>query len=117
MTSKKKSLGKHAILGSHYGFSATHLDDLGAAEYTLVAIAADASGSVTSFKTDIERAIAEVAKACRASPRADNLMLRLLTFDSHVREVHGFMPLPACDPSRYAGSDRSTIRGSAPTGN
>lgn len=102
MTSKKNDpLGKHAILGSHYGFSATHLDDLGAAEYTLVAIAADASGSVSAFKADIERAIAEVAKACRASPRADNLMLRLITFDHQVREVHGFMPLPACDPNRY----------------
>ena len=31
---KEKSLGKHAILGSHYGFSATHLDDLGAVSYT-----------------------------------------------------------------------------------
>jgi len=103
MTNSNERLNQHRILGSHFGFSATHLDDLGAAEYTLVAIAADASGSVGSFKADIERAIAAVAEACRASPRADNLMLRLTSFDHEVREIHGYLPLPACDPSQYPG--------------
>ena len=38
-----------------YGFSATRIADLGAAEYTLVAIAADASGSVSALRRRIER--------------------------------------------------------------
>ncbi len=91
------------IAGSHYGFSATRIDDLGAAEYTLVTIAADVSGSVSGFERDIERAIKEVVKACRHSPRADNLMLRLTTFDHRLTEVHGFKPLMGCAPDDYDG--------------
>jgi uncharacterized protein YegL len=100
---RNPSLDNHAIQGSHYGFSATRIDDLGAAEYTLVAIAADASGSVHGFRKAIERSIAEVARACRRSPRADNLMLRVTRFDHDVHEIHGFVPLPNCDPKGYAG--------------
>ncbi len=91
------------IPGSNYGFSATKIADLGAAEYTLVTIAADVSGSVSGFERDIERAIMEVVKACRHSPRADNLMLRLTTFDHRVKEIHGFKPLMGFDPNDYAG--------------
>jgi hypothetical protein len=102
MTNPTK-LSHHAIVGSHYGFSATRIDDLGAAEYTLVAIAADASGSVGAFRRRIEKAIAEVALACKSSPRADNLMLRVLRFDNDLHEIHGFVPLPAIDAKRYDG--------------
>jgi uncharacterized protein YegL len=96
-------LEQHLIRGSHYGFSATSIGDLGAAEYTLVAIAADVSGSVDSFMPDIERCIREVVTACRQSPRADNLMLRLTAFDQQVTEVHGFKPLSACHTGDYDG--------------
>ena len=97
------TLAKHTIHGSHYGFSATRIGDLGAAEYTLVTIAADVSGSVGAFDKDIERCIEEVVRACRHSPRADNLMLRLTIFDHHVSEVHGFKPLPGCNVADYHG--------------
>jgi hypothetical protein len=94
-------LRKHAIVGSHYGFSAARVDQLGAAEYTLVTIAADVSGSVSSFKSDIERCIREVVEACRRSPRVDNLMLRLVAFDDKLHELHGFKPLSECHPNDY----------------
>ena len=94
---------KNTIAGSSYGFSATRINSLGAAEYTLVTIAADVSGSVSGFEKDIERAIKEVVKACRHSPRADNLMLRLVMFDHSLVEIHGFKPLMGCDPSDYDG--------------
>lgn len=96
-------MNKHKITGSHYGFSATRINDLGAAEYTLVTIAADVSGSVGGFEKDIEKAIKEVVKACRHSPRADNLMLRLVMFDHNLKEIHGFKPLMGCDPADYDG--------------
>ncbi len=92
-----------ALSGSDYGFSATRLDALGSSEYTLVAIAADQSGSVSSFQTDIEACLGEIVRACGASPRADQLMLRLVAFDGGLHEVHGFQPLPTLDPARYAG--------------
>lgn len=95
------TLDHHGIKGSHYGFSATRVGDLGAAEYTLVTISADVSGSVCAFEKDIERCIKEVVRACRHSPRADNLMLRLTMFDHQVSEVHGFKPLPGCDLADY----------------
>ena len=88
---KGKDMNDHKLAGSSYGFSAKRIDDLGASEYTLVAIAADVSGSVSSFKKEIESCVREIVRACRHSPRADNLMLRFTRFDSRVSEVHAFM--------------------------
>lgn len=91
----------HAIGGSHFQFSGTRIEDLGASEYTLAIIAIDRSGSTSGFIREMEAAVAEVVKACRKSPRADNMMLRVVTFDSHLAEVHGFKPLPNCNEADY----------------
>jgi hypothetical protein len=91
-------------LGSGFSFSATRVGDLGATEYTLVGVAADSSASVSPFAQEIEACIKEVVKACRRSPRADHLMLRLVTFDSTLHEVHGFRPLAECPESDYDGA-------------
>jgi len=90
-----------SLKGSHYGFSAKRVEDLGATEYTLVAITGDKSGSIDAFRLDIENCVKEVVKACQHSPRADNLMLRLTTFDSNLEEIHGFRPLTECDEDTY----------------
>ena len=95
------------VTGSTYGYSGTRFGDLGASEYTLVAIAADQSGSVHAFRTEIEACLKSIVVACRSSPRADHLMLRLSTFDDHVHEVHGFKPLPTCAPDAYDGCVRA----------
>jgi uncharacterized protein YegL len=94
-------LETHAIKGSNYGFSATRVEDLGASEYTLVGIAVDASSSVSSFESEINKTIQEIVKACRHSPRADNLMMRLLAFSSDLSELHGFKPLTECNVDDY----------------
>ena len=96
----------HRITGSRYGFSAARPTDLGASEYTLVGLAADCSSSVCAFAAEIEKCVTEVVRSCRASPRADNLLVRFTTFGDVVTEVHGFRPLQACPPSAYAGSIR-----------
>jgi len=90
---------KHAA--GHFGFSATNIDDLGASEYTLVTIAADRSGSTSGFQKDMENCLKEIAKACQQSPRAENLMLRLVTFDSTHVESHGFKLLQDCNLNDY----------------
>ncbi len=95
-------LENHSIKGSNYGFSATRVEDLGASEYTLVGIAVDASSSVQTFESEINKTIQEIVKACRHSPRADNLMMRLLAFHSDLSEVHGFKPLTECNVDDYA---------------
>lgn len=88
---------------SNYGFSGVGLDDLGASEYTLVTIAVDESGSVQDFKDEMEQALASVVEACRKSPRANNLMLRLVGFGTTFREINGFKELQNCNPDDYKG--------------
>jgi len=104
MTTTQPPLQHRPIAGTPYGFSATRIRDLGAAEYTLVAIAADKSGSVAAHAADIERAIAQIVLSCQHSPRADNLMLRVCTFDDALTEVHGFAALAACRARDYRGT-------------
>ncbi len=95
------TLTQTALPTSHYGYSATRLDDLGAAEYTLVTIVCDVSGSVSAFRKDLEHALQSIVRACQYSPRADNLMLRLLAFDTTLHELHGFKLLERCNLADY----------------
>jgi uncharacterized protein YegL len=88
----------------HFGFSAAKIDDLGASEYTLVSIVADRSGSTSGFQKDMEAVVKEVVGACNKSPRADNLLLRYITFDSRRTEVHGFDLLSSITPAQYDGT-------------
>jgi hypothetical protein len=87
----------------HYGYSATRIENLGATEYTLVTIVTDVSGSVSGFLHEMEEALGEIIKACRLSPRADNLLLRLVAFSNHLEELHGFKLLEQCLPNDYRG--------------
>jgi len=88
-------------LPGSYGYSATKLSELGATEYTLVTLVVDDSGSIASFRTEMVAAIKEVVNACRYSPRADNLMIRLVTFSNSLTEVHGFKLLASCNAGDY----------------
>lgn len=88
-------------LPGSYGYSATKLSELGATEYTLVTLVVDDSGSIESFRGEMVKAIKEVVNACRYSPRADNLMIRLVTFSNSLTEVHGFKLLANCNAADY----------------
>lgn len=98
----------HALAGTAFGFSAVRVDTLGATEYTLAVLAVDTSGSVGAHAARIEQMVQQVVKSCRRSPRADNLMLRVVYFDSAVREVHGFRPLPECNEGDYRGTVKAS---------
>lgn len=88
----------------HFGFSAAKIDDLGATEYTLVTIVADRSGSTSGFQKDMEASLKEIVKACQHSPRADNLLVRFVTFETRHREEHGYRLLQDCNLDDYNGS-------------
>jgi hypothetical protein len=88
---------------SGFYFSGTSINKLGASEYTLVGIAADVSSSVTDFAQEIEGCLMVSIEGCQRSPRADNLLVRFLTFSSHLQEEHGFRPLTDCHPQSYKG--------------
>lgn len=92
---------------SHYGYSATRLEELGATEYTIATIVADVSGSTAAFVLDMEAAIMRIVQACKFSPRADNLLLRLVAFDDSLSELHGFKLLENCHLADYGGTLRS----------
>jgi uncharacterized protein YegL len=95
-------MGMHAIGGTHFQFSAKKIDTLGATEYTLALLVIDRSGSVGGYEHLINKAVQEVVKSCRRSPRADNLLLRVVTFDNLVDEFHGFKALMDCNEADYA---------------
>ena len=92
--------------GSHYKFSATKIDALGASEYTLAHLVVDESGSVSGFKAELERAMLTTKQACEKSPRAENLLLRATAFSTKVRELHGFKLLKTIKDADYIGALR-----------
>lgn len=84
-----------------FTFSAVRPETLGATEYTLVTLVLDKTGSVAGFAKELFRVKKAVVEACRKSPRADFLLLRVLEFNSQVDEVHGFLPLADIDVNAY----------------
>jgi uncharacterized protein YegL len=88
---------------SHYGYSAAKIEALGATEYTAATIVVDVSGSTQGFKAEMEACVAEIISACKYSARADNLLLRLVQFDTILDEVHGFKLLENCNAGDYSG--------------
>ena len=97
------TLDQITLPNSHYGYSATRLEELGATEYTVVTIACDVSGSTAAFTSEMEAAITRIVQACKFSPRADNLLLRLVAFDNTLSELHGFKLLENCQLVDYGG--------------
>jgi len=96
------SLQQHT--GTNFGYSATRLNDLGSSEYTLVTIVNDVSGSVENFKSEMEFALKEAVNSCKHSPRADNLMIRHVLFNSKIKENHGFKLLSDINVDDYQDS-------------
>jgi len=92
------------IKGTSFQYSGARVQTLGATKYTLVTIITDLSGSVSAFKDDLEKCLKEIVTACRRSPNADNLLLRLITFHSSISEVHGYKLLTDCNPDDYLGT-------------
>ena len=90
----------HALDGGAFQFSGVRPENLGAAEYTLVTIVTDTTGSVAGFEQTLRNAVIDAVRACNKSPRADNLLVRFVTFSTEVNEVHGFKTLRQIDPQR-----------------
>ena len=87
---------------SNFGFSAIRPDELTATEYTLAGLAIDVSPSTSPFLAQLEKAVATVHGALTKSPRAENLLLRVVTFDENLNEVHGFVNLADVKASDYS---------------
>lgn len=89
--------------GNSFRFSAVRPDNLGATEYTLVTIAVDDSGSVGAFKKELEDCLKAAVEACQRSPRAENLLVRVVEFASNqITEIHGFKLLNQINLADYS---------------
>lgn len=86
-----------------FGFTAVNPEELGASGYTVVDLVLDRSGSTASFQQEMEAAVKAALKALKKHPRADNMLVRVSTFESSVEEVHGYKLLADIDPNSYDG--------------
>ena len=92
------------IPATGFTYSMTKLADLEASEYTLVGIVNDVSGSVASFKNEMEVALQAAVESCLKSPRADNLLLRHTLFHDNVFTNHDWKMLKYINSADYQGS-------------
>jgi hypothetical protein len=90
-----------------FQYTSVTIDKLGATEYTLVMMVADETGSVSGFKSGLEKMLAASVDACKKSPRAENLLHRTTAFSARgggipqIREIHGYTLLNAINPADY----------------
>ena len=86
-----------------FQFSGKRVEHLGATEYTLATIAVNVTGSVAGFCKELREALVTAVASCKKSPRANNLLLRVVFFNSSIgiHELHGFKPLGEIDVSTY----------------
>lgn len=82
-------------------FSAVRPEKLGATEYTLVTVVMDVTGSVAGFADELLKMLKTIIGACKKNQRAENLMVRVITFNEDIYEIHGFKPLADIIPDDY----------------
>lgn len=85
----------------NFQFSGTRPEKLGASEYTLVTIVCDVTGSVHAFADLLLKMIKTAIGSCKKSPRAENILVRLILFNTRVMEVHGFIKLDSINVDDY----------------
>ena len=95
------------IQGFHY--TNVSIEKLGASEYTITHLVIDKTGSVSSFKNQLEDMMAMSLDACKKSQRALNLIARSTAFNASlhgvdIEEIHGFVPLSSIDTSKFKGT-------------
>ena len=99
------TMQQHQIGGGNFTFQGTRIESLGATEYTLVTIAIDETGSTDGFQDALRQALVTAVKACKKSPRSDNILIRVIKFSSAlpggIEEIHGFKPLSEINPDDY----------------
>lgn len=109
MSNEEKDIMAQMTAGSGYAFSAVNLDDVEASEVTLVTLVVDTSYSLDGQAKSLEKMIKAAVKSCQKSPRAENVMIRLVTFNRTDHEEHGFKLLSTISPDDY--DDTITIQG------
>ena len=89
------------IPNTPFQYSGVVPESLTDSEYTLACFVTDVSGSVSSYVSDLEKALDMSLDSCKKSPRAGNIRARTLTFNDSIHELHGYSELNKIEP--YAG--------------
>lgn len=89
---------------SGFSFSGLSVNDLESSQYTIANILCDVSSSVSGFKDQLENAIIAAVEACRKSPLAEQMLVRVGTFASNLAELHGFVGLNDIKTDDYKGA-------------
>ena len=75
-----------------YQFSGAKVDKLAtqASEFTVVTLVVDTTGSTQGFEHLLNEMVINVIKSFEGSQYKDQLLIRVINFDSKIYEVHGF---------------------------
>lgn len=84
-----------------FQYSATRPDELQESNYTLVTVAVDFSYSTIDFAAYLLQMLKACIEACMKNPRNRNILLRIISFNHEVNEIHGFIPLNTIDVDSY----------------
>lgn len=98
---ESQTLETHKI--GHFGYSAVPLDELEAAQFTLATIVVDRSGSTGGFTQEMTNAVKAAVEALKRHPLKDQMLLRVIAFDSQMEEIHGFIPVGSINCDQYDG--------------
>lgn len=93
---------------SNFQFSGVSLDNLTEEKYSLVTVVVDMSGSMSGYEREVENCCHRIVEACKLSPYRNNLLLRLVTFNYDIQEVHGFREITRLTPNEYSNKFRAT---------
>lgn len=77
----------------NFQFTAVGLNRIATASVTLVTIVVDVSESVEDYRAELEKCLDHILEACKLSPNHDSLLIRVISFNSTVRELTGFLPI------------------------
>ena len=84
-----------------FRFSGAQLNSLESDHYTLVVLAIDTSISVGSFANQLLKVLKDTVRSLQLGKNSDNIMVRVINFDTKTNEVHGFTELNKCDLANY----------------
>jgi hypothetical protein len=87
-----------------YTYSGQTVATLGASKYTLVTLVLDMSPSITDYAKDMEKMTIEVVRACQKHPNSGELTMRVVGFNSDIKEIHGYKELRNIKDTDYNGS-------------
>lgn len=92
---------------SGFSFSGASVADLEDSDaYCITNILIDKSSSVGGFQNDLEKALQTTVDACRKSPLAESMLVRVGLFNERLSELHGFVALRDIDAAKYQGAIR-----------